>query len=123
MNERNLRRRVDGVAEGLLGALEQAVGELGAAVATCREKTKTESGETITEYQTLLPDKVGAVDRGGLRQLTGVLKDLKEVLGVESPRDRREREARIAKLERELQDGDAPEITVQWQEELYENGV
>ena len=40
-----------------------------------------------------------------------------------TPRDRREREARIAKLERELQDGGAPEITVQWQEELYENGV
>ena len=42
------------------------------------------------------------MDRGGLKQLTGVLKDLQEILLRSPELDLREREARILRLEQEL---------------------
>ena len=46
------------------------------------------------------------VDRAALRQITGALKDIKEVQMVKSEADLREQEARIAKLEREAKEED-----------------
>lgn len=43
-------------------------------------------------------------DRTGLRQLSGVLKDLKEIGIFRSELDRREQEARIAKLQKETEE-------------------
>ena len=80
MEDQNVEARAAAVAEGLLTALERAVKELSAVVATRKEKKKTEDGEMMTEYQVLLPEKQGSVDRAALRQLVGVLKDLREVL-------------------------------------------
>lgn len=104
MNERELAvaERVMGAAEGLLGRLEQAVRELDAVTVTRREKVKTDSGEQVTEVTEKLPRRKGLVDRGGLKQLTGVLKDLQEILFRDPGMDLREREARILRLEREL---------------------
>ena len=77
--------------------------ELDTVTESVREKAKKEDGgEVTTDYQRLLPQEKGIIDRGGLKQLTGVLKDLKEVLVLRSDGDTREQEARIAKLQRDL---------------------
>lgn len=105
--------RVNGVAVALLGRLEQAVKELDAVVATHREKVKTETGEEVTEFEQKLPRKKGVVDRGGLKQLTGVLKELEDIFLRCPQLDAQEQMARIAKLEKELhQQEQLPEITV-----------
>lgn len=120
MEEQSTDARAAAVAEGLLSALEKAVEELSAVVATRREKTKTEEGETVTEYQVLLPQTQGVVDRGALRQLVGVLKDMREIFGILSPGEEREQEARLTKLERELSGEDASCITVSWEGDTHE---
>lgn len=43
------------------------------------------------------------VDKQSLRQITGALKDIKEIQGIKSEADIREQEARIAKLRREAE--------------------
>ncbi len=95
--------RVSALADDLLTCLERAVKELDAVTENVREKAKKEDGgEVTTDYARLLPTEKGIIDRGGLKQLTGVLKDIKEVLVLRSDADTREQEARIAKLQRDL---------------------
>lgn len=48
------------------------------------------------------------VDRTALKQITGALKDIKEIQMIKSVGDMREQEARIAKLEKEAEP-DEPE--------------
>ena len=97
-------QRVDALADRMLTALERAVEELDTVTQSVREKTKTDDGrEIVTDFQRLLPEEAGLIDRGGLKQLTGVLKDIKDVLMLRSEADTREQEARIAKLQRDLQ--------------------
>ncbi len=97
-----MEERVGEVAERLLERLEQAVRELDAATVMHREKVKTSEGERTTEYVERLPDKKSLVDRSGLKQLTGVLKDLQEILVQDPEMDSRERELRLSRIEREL---------------------
>lgn len=97
-----MEERVGQVAERLLERLEQAVRELDAVTVVHREKVKTDQGERTTEYVEKLPRKKGLVDRGGLKQLTGVLKDLQEILARDPEMDSRERELRLSKLEQDL---------------------
>lgn len=105
--------RVSGIALELLNRLEQAVGELDAVVAKRKEKCKAEDGETVTEYEQKIPRKKGIVDRSGLKQLTGVLKDLEEILLCLPELDAREQLARISRLEQELRhENHQPEILV-----------
>lgn len=105
--------RVNGIALSLLDRLEQAVRELDAVTATHREKVKTETGEQVTEFSQRIPRRKGTVDRAGLKQLTGVLKDLEDILLSLPQLDAKEQQIRIARLERELQrEEDRPEITV-----------
>lgn len=112
MNQ-ELSSRVSRAAESLLDRLEQAVRELDAVTVTHREKVKGEDGEHVTEYTEKLARKKGLVDRSGLKQLTGVLKDLQDILFRDPDMDLREREARILRLERDLQAGEETEgITV-----------
>lgn len=85
MEENNTQARAAAVAEKLLSALERAVEELSAVVATRKEKKKTDDGEVMTEYQVILPEKQGAVDLAALRQLSGVMKDMREAFGIDSP--------------------------------------
>ena len=56
-----------------------------------------------------MPGEKGLIDRGGLKQLTGVLKDLKEILVLRSEGDTLEQQARIARLQRELSREDSQE--------------
>lgn len=105
--------RVAALADDLLSCLERAVKELDMVTESVREKAKKEDGgELVTDYQRLLPQEKGIIDRGGLKQLTGVLKDLKEVLVLRSDADTREQEARIAKLQRDLREQEAQSVTV-----------
>ena len=115
MDKRKTKKRAEGVAEGLLTALERAVGELDAVTVTRKEKVKTDEGEIQTEYEQILSGEAGLIDRGGLKQLTGVLKDMREILGLQSELERQEQLARLKKLERELNREEAA-LTVAWED-------
>lgn len=70
--------KMQGIADELLGKIEQGVAECSAMYLM--------------------------VDKQMLRQITGALRDLKEVLSIKSELDKLEQEARIAKLQREAAD-------------------
>ena len=62
------------------------------------------------------------VDRQSLKQITGALKDIKEIQMIRSEADLREQEARIAKLRREA-DADVikdTKVIVQFEEDISE---
>lgn len=115
MDKRKTKKRAEGVAEGLLTALERAVGELDAVTVTRKEKVKTDEGEIQTEYEQILSGEAGLIDRGGLKQLTGVLKDMREILGLQTELERQEQRARLKKLERELNREEVA-LTVAWED-------
>ena len=115
MDKRKTKKRAEGVAEGLLAALERAVGELDAVTVTRKEKAKTDDGEIQTEYEQLLPGEAGLIDRGGLKQLTGVLKDMREILGLQTELEQQEQRARLKKLERELSQEETA-LAVSWED-------
>lgn len=105
-------QRVDTLADGMLTCLERAVEELDAVTRTVREKVKKEDGTDVTtDYSQVIPGQRGLIDRGGLKQLTGVLKDLKEVLALCSEGESLERQVRLQRLQRELS-GQEEEILV-----------
>lgn len=56
----------------------------------------------------------------GIKNLTSALKDLKEIKGYKSEADRREQEARIAKLRKEAEDDAQNEttVTVKFEEDI-----
>ena len=92
--------RVQRAAVRLLERLEQAVEELDKGTVVLREKKKTENGEELRELTKA--GRKGIVDRAGLKQLTGVLKDLQDILSKDGALDCRERELRLQRLEQEL---------------------
>ena len=92
--------RVQLAAQRLLDRLEQAVEELDKGAVLLREKRKTEDGEETWEL--IKAKRKGIVDRAGLKQLTGVLKDLQDILSRDGSLDAREREMKLQKLEQEL---------------------
>ena len=112
VNRRGVKRRAVGVAEGLLSALERAVEELDAVTVTRKEKVRSDTGEVNTEVQQVLPGETGLIDRGGLKQLTGVLRDMREIFGLQTELESREQLARLRKLERELEASEENGLTV-----------
>ena len=103
--------RVQRAAGRLLDRLEQAAEELDRGTVVLREKRKTEDGEEIREV--VKAGRKGTVDRAGLKQLTGVLKDLQDILSWDGSLDTREREMKLQKLEQELgRTAEAEGITV-----------
>ena len=103
-------RRVDTLADAMLTCLERAVEELDTVTRTVKERVKREDGvDMTTDYTQTLVGEKGTVDRGGLKQLTGVLKDLKDVLMLRSDADSREQEMRIARLQRDLDQAQSQE--------------
>ena len=86
------------LADRLLEKLAQAIGELDRNCTVHKVKTKEEGQEITTEYREFSPG--GIVDRGGLKQLTGALKELQAIRGEITDLERREREARIESLHR-----------------------
>ncbi len=113
--------RVDELADSMLACLERAVGELDAVTRTVREKVKKEDGDVTTDFSQVMPGEKGLIDRGGLKQLTGVLKDLKEVLSLRDQGDILEQEARIARIQRELNKEEQEERIVVTMEGACEN--
>ena len=63
------------LADKLLIKLEQAIDELDLQVTTHKIKTERANTEETTEFRVAVPG--GMVDRAGLRQLTGALKEIK----------------------------------------------
>ena len=108
--EHEYETRVRGVAGGLLERLEQAVRELDMGVETRRERSKDEAGEICFELHR--GRERGLVDRAGLKQLTGVLKDLQDILRQDDSMDARERELKLKQIERSLNAASDPGITV-----------
>lgn len=92
--------RVQRVAGRLLDRLEQAAEELDKGTVVLREKKKAEAGEEIREVTKA--GRKGVVDRAGLKQLTGVLKDLQDILSWDGSLDAREREMKLQRLEQDL---------------------
>lgn len=78
--------RLEALVDSLLSKAERAVSELDAVTVTCREKVKDpETGrETNREHQEVLEGAAGLIDRSGLKQLTAVLKDIRDILDSES---------------------------------------
>ena len=103
-------RRVDALADAMLTCLERSVEELDTVTRSVKEKVKREDGADVTlDYAQILEGEKGIIDRGGLRQLTGFLKDLKDGLMHRSDADSREQEMRIAKLQRDLDQAEKQE--------------
>ena len=50
-----------------------------------------------------------------MKQLTGVLKDMREILGLQTELEQQEQRARLKKLERELTQEEAA-LTVSWED-------
>lgn len=93
--------KIDTLADKLLVKLEQAIDELDLQVTTHKIKTEEGNMERTTEFR--VASEGGTVDRAGLRQLTATLRELKDIKGELSELDRREQEARIAKLQKDAQ--------------------
>ena len=87
---------VEVLADLLMEKLRQAIGELDISPVTRKVKTKEGNTETTLEYRDAEPG--GTIDRGGLKQLTGALKELQAIRGDMPALERREREARIESL-------------------------
>lgn len=97
--------RIEGITDQLLTKLEQAVSELDMEIIKKKVKVDNDAGLEVTT-ETMEAREGGIVDRAGLRHLTAALKDLKEIQMIKSELDRREQEARIAKLQKEAEGED-----------------
>lgn len=106
-------RRVDALADSMLTCLERAVAELDTVTQSVKERVKNEDGSDVTvDYIRPVSGEKGTIDRAGLKQLTGVLKDLKDVLMLRSDADIREQEARIRRIQKELEREETQSIRV-----------
>ena len=81
------------------------------------EKTAVKKTVKLTDVADKLLDKLIELlavvqDPDSLKKLTGAAKDIKELKGEISPIERREQEARIKKLEREISEGVGENKTV-----------
>lgn len=108
MEEDSLRIRR--AAIGLLERLERATEELDRGIVTRKEKHKEDEAEITFELQKCRGK--GMVDRAALKQLTGVLKDLQDILCQDCSMDTRERELKLMQLERNLNAGSDSGVVV-----------
>lgn len=82
------------------------------------ERLQTVADKLLSKVENLLEtDAELAMDTQGMKHISGVLKDIKEIQMIKSQKDLEEQDARIAKLRREAQsDGDkenAPTLVVE----------
>lgn len=113
--------RLSRVADRLLDKVEQAAEELDLAVISTKETVETATSVKVQTYQEVDEEKTGLVDRRGLKQLTSAMKDIREVQMLISELDRQEKEAKIAKLQKEIQQDDTgTSITVTLEGEMRE---
>ncbi len=105
--------RVSDLTDKLLDKLEQAIGELD--IQLYKQVTKTKeieynnekrpdkpTKETIHEEEKVIEVKT-VIDRSGLKAIASSLRDIKEIQMLKSELDKKEQEARIAKLEKEAE--------------------
>lgn len=123
MDREEMEGRVWQVAAGLLERVEQAAQELDRGTVTTREKIRDGNTETVTELQKARGK--GLIDRAGLKQLTGILKELQEILCKNDALDTREKIAKIQKMESELrppaQTDEGIRVSIQGEAENYAN--
>jgi transposase len=101
-----------GKAEGWIELRSQHTHNILTKTLECDTEQKVSRAEKLNEAADLLLERVVALvgngdprdmDTQGMRHISGVLKDLKEIYMVRSDADMREQEARIDKLRREAQ--------------------
>jgi hypothetical protein len=108
--------RVSDLTDKLLDKLEQAIEELDVQLYKDVVKTKVieynnelrpdkPTKETIHEEEKVIECKT-IVDRSGLKAIASSLRDIKEIQMLKSELDKKEQEARIAKLQREAEGED-----------------
>ena len=108
--------RVSDLTDKLLDKLEQAIEELDIQLYKNVVKTKEieynntlrpdkPTKEIIHEEEKVLEVKT-IVDRSGLKAIASSLRDIKEIQMLKSELDKKEQEARIAKLQKEAQEED-----------------
>ena len=103
-------------AEALLVQAMTAIGQLDRPVTRHKHTIENEEdGEKTTTEWEELATTAGAVNVAAVRHLATALKDISQVLGLKTELDRKEQEARIAKLRKEAEkddDGGADVIEV-----------
>lgn len=104
--------RIQNLTDRLMDKIEQSINELDMHIAKSTHRQKTieynnydrpdkptkeivDEIEEVTAYQSI-------IDKNGLKQIASALRDLKEVQMIRSDLDRREQEARIANLEKQI---------------------
>lgn len=96
--------RIYRIAGKLMDKLETAVDELDMDTVIVKQTIQDGKNKTTTERKTL-EQRQGPIDRDGMQQLAGILRELKTVMDVRSALDRQEQEARIAKLQADADKG------------------
>ena len=96
--------RIYRIAGKLMDKLETAVDELDMDTVVVKQTIQDGKNKTTTERKTL-EQRQGPIDRDGMQQLTGILRELKTVMDVRSALDWQEQEARIAKLRADADKG------------------
>lgn len=118
------------IGDRMLEKVEEALNEIDVVLAKQTTTIETigtdENGNTFTKKEASedFTKRQIAIDRAGLRQLSAVLKDLKEIGIFRSELDRREQEARINKLRKDAEDeqtDDTIEVTFGEDVEGYAN--
>jgi hypothetical protein len=102
--------RAISIGDTMLEKVEESLREID--IVLCRNTTTIKGMErdddgTVKEVTTSTEDytkKQVAIDRAGLKQLSSILKDLKEIGIFRSELDRREQEARIDKLRKDAEE-------------------
>ena len=103
------------IGDRMLEKVEEALNEIDIVLAKQTTTIETvgvdEDGNTFNKKVASedYDKKKVAIDKSGLRQLAAVLKDLKEIGIFRSEIDRREQEARIAKLRKDVESDDGDE--------------
>lgn len=113
--------RVSDLTDKLLDKLEQAIEELDIQLYKDVVKTKEieynhdlrpdkPTKETIHEREKVIEVK-SIVDRSGLKAIASSLRDIKEIQMLKTELDKKEQEARIAKLQKEAEKTDDSDVT------------
>ena len=106
-------KRIQTATDALLSKIEQAIAELNIVLNTKTKKTKVieynnierpdKPTKEIIEEEIEVVETASIVDRTGLKAIASALKDIKEIQMLKSDADMREQEARIAKLNKEVE--------------------
>lgn len=85
IREKDNSEKIKRLAKKLLKKVAISIEQLDAVVVTYKERSKdAATGADIQKERTeILANEKGLIDRGALKQLTGILKDLQDILGAD----------------------------------------